>query len=65
MILYFGSCLFFAELQELLPGIISQLGTDNVQSLRALLSQLQSTAGAPAAGADDDDIPDLVDNVKA
>lgn len=55
--LLFSSC---AEVQELLPGIISQLGPDSISSLRSILSQLKGAA--PAGG--DEDIPDLVDNVE-
>lgn len=40
-----------AELQELLPTIFNQLGTDNLQNLKQLAEQ----AGGAAPGGDDDD----------
>jgi len=53
-----------AELQDLLPGIINQLGPDNLANLKKLAETYQSGgAPPPTAGADDDeDVPDLVDN---
>ena len=53
-----------AELQDLLPGIINQLGPDNLANLKKLAETYQSGAAPPpTAGADDDeDVPDLVDN---
>eukprot|EP00941_MAST-03F_sp_MAST-3F-sp1_P002803 g2803.t1 len=52
------------KLQELLPGIITQLGPDNLANLKKIAEQYQQTAGANAAEEDDsdDDIPDLVEN---
>jgi nascent polypeptide-associated complex subunit beta len=52
------------KLQDLLPGIINQLGPDNLANLKKLAETYQSGAAPPpAAGADDDeDVPDLVDN---
>ena len=56
------------DISELLPGIISQLGPDNMENLRALAEQFQAQAGKAAAATegededDDDDIPDLVEN---
>lgn len=51
-------------LQELLPGIVSQLGMDNF----AALQNMAQGAGGPAAASipegeeeDDDDVPDLVE----
>ena len=51
------------ELQDLLPGIINQLGPDNLQNLKKLAETYQSGAAAPpaAGGDDDEDVPDLVD----
>ncbi|XP_072966128.1 nascent polypeptide-associated complex subunit beta-like [Typha angustifolia] len=53
------------KFEDLLPGIINQLGPDNLDSLRKLAEQFQKQA--PAAGAgntqeddDDDDVPELV-----
>jgi nascent polypeptide-associated complex subunit beta len=51
------------KLQELLPGILNQLGPNNVEQLKEIY---QSFAGAAGAGADDDDdVPELVDNFEA
>lgn len=50
------------KLQDLLPGIINQLGPDNLDNLRKLAEQFQKQA-ATVTGAseeDDDDVPELV-----
>ncbi|KAH7550629.1 hypothetical protein ACOSQ2_024179 [Xanthoceras sorbifolium] len=55
------------KLQDILPGIINQLGPDNLDNLRKLAEQFQKQSPAAGAGAattqeeDDDDVPDLVD----
>ena len=54
---------FYLELQDLLPGIINQLGPDNLANLK----KLAETYGAAAAaqkkeGKDDDEVPELVEN---
>jgi nascent polypeptide-associated complex subunit beta len=53
-------------LQDLLPGIIQQLGPDNLEDLKRIYADLSAAGGMPglgdAAGADDDDVPELVDN---
>nr|XP_023894725.1 nascent polypeptide-associated complex subunit beta-like isoform X2 [Quercus suber] len=52
------------ELQDILPGIINQLGPDNLDNLRKLAEQFQKQQ--PPAGAqatqeeDDDEVPELV-----
>ncbi|CAN0914504.1 Basic transcription factor 3, partial [Linum grandiflorum] len=50
------------KLQDILPGIINQLGADNLDNLKKLAEQFQKEA--PAGGAtqeeDDDDVPELV-----
>jgi len=56
-----------AELQDLLPGIINQLGPDNLANLKKLAETYQGGGGPPPPGAggdddDDEDVPDLVDN---
>lgn len=55
-----------AELQDLLPGIINQLGPDNLANLKKLAESYQSGGGPPPPGTggddDDEDVPDLVDN---
>ena len=54
------------KLQDILPGIINQLGPDNLDNLRKLAEQFQKQAPAAGAGAaatqddDDDDVPELV-----
>ncbi|KAJ0988694.1 hypothetical protein J5N97_007050 [Dioscorea zingiberensis] len=52
------------KLQELLPGILSQLGPDNLDNLRKIAEQFQRQApigaGAPAQEENDDDVPQLV-----
>mmetsp|Transcript_20162 Transcript_20162/g.40361 ORF Transcript_20162/g.40361 Transcript_20162/m.40361 type:complete len:159 (+) Transcript_20162:29-505(+) len=50
------------NMHELLPGILDQLGADNMESLRAMAGSMGAMAGgAAAADADADDTPD-VDN---
>jgi len=51
------------QLSELLPGIISQLGPDNLQHLKRIAEGLSAAegSGAVADGADDD-VPDLDEN---
>ena len=54
-------------LTELLPGIMNQLGPDNIDHLKQIADNLaySGRGGADAArgGADDDDdVPDLVEN---
>lgn len=70
-----GSC-ETKKLQDLLPGIITQLGPDNLEDLKRIYANYASSAGgmpdlssvlaqaqaAGAAGADDDEVPDLVEN---
>jgi nascent polypeptide-associated complex subunit beta len=50
------------QVRELLPGILSQLGTENMQQLR----ELAASGGPPGAGVveeeDEDEVPDLVEN---
>lgn len=54
------SVLLEPELQELLPGIINELGSENLDNLKEIAG---SFGGADAgAGDDDDDVPDLVEN---
>merc|ERR1712071_352529 len=49
------------KLQDLLPGIISQLGPDNLASLKKMAMQYEKEKKAEA-GEDDDEVPDLVEN---
>ncbi|KAF5932192.1 hypothetical protein HYC85_028363 [Camellia sinensis] len=59
---------FSPEFQDILPGIINQLGPDNLDNLRKLAKQFQKQAPGAGAGAsataaqedDDDQVPDLV-----
>lgn len=58
-------------MQELLPGILSQLGNDSIQYLQKLTESLQKGQQQQSAGAsgneadgaaadnDDDDVPDV------
>lgn len=47
-----------AELQELLPGIINQLGPDNLANLKKIAEQYSKKEEAGG----DEDVPELVDN---
>eukprot|EP00252_Welwitschia_mirabilis_P015539 TRINITY_DN341_c0_g1_i1.p1 TRINITY_DN341_c0_g1~~TRINITY_DN341_c0_g1_i1.p1 ORF type:complete len:157 (-),score=53.55 TRINITY_DN341_c0_g1_i1:238-708(-) len=50
------------KLQDLLPGIINQLGPDNFANLKKLAQQFQKKDVQPVAEEeDDDDVPDLVE----
>merc|ERR1712146_600519 len=46
------------RLEELLPGIINQLGPDNLMNLKRIAEAHAAAGGAGAAG-DDDDIPEI------
>ncbi|KAK9742687.1 hypothetical protein RND81_03G191000 [Saponaria officinalis] len=56
------------KLQDILPGIINQLGPDNMDNLRKLAEQFQKSApnakpdgsGLDTVDEDDDEVPDLV-----
>ncbi|KAI3889418.1 hypothetical protein MKW92_008971, partial [Papaver armeniacum] len=51
------------KLQDILPGIINQLGPDNLDNLRKLAEQFKKQGAGAAAAAqedDDDDVPELV-----
>ena len=48
-------------MQELLPGIINQLGPDNLQHLKALAPSMAAPAAAAEAEGDDE-VPDLVES---
>jgi len=51
------------KLEELLPGIISQLGPDHLNDLKRLYQNFaQGLAGQQGATGDDDDVPELVEN---
>merc|ERR1719331_1845323 len=52
------------KLQDLLPGILNQLGPDNLQNLKKIAESYGKTEGEGAVDDDDDDddVPDLVDN---
>jgi nascent polypeptide-associated complex subunit beta len=49
---------------ELVPGILPQLGHENLQMLRKLAEAYESASKGkgPAAAGADDDVPDLVEN---
>jgi len=55
-----GSC-ETKTLQEMLPKVISQMGNQNLSSLRKMMEAAASTYQADSAGAADDDIPDVGD----
>ncbi|KAI3788349.1 hypothetical protein L2E82_01112 [Cichorium intybus] len=55
------------KLQDILPGILNQLGPDNLDNLRKLAEQFQKqvpggseAAAATSAQEDDDEVPELV-----
>merc|ERR1712063_220902 len=48
------------KLQELLPGIINQLGPDNLEDLKKIYASYAENDKSAAADDDDDDVPDLV-----
>eukprot|EP00467_Chlorarachnion_reptans_P021173 CAMPEP_0114515736 /NCGR_PEP_ID=MMETSP0109-20121206/16917_1 /TAXON_ID=29199 /ORGANISM="Chlorarachnion reptans, Strain CCCM449" /LENGTH=165 /DNA_ID=CAMNT_0001696005 /DNA_START=149 /DNA_END=646 /DNA_ORIENTATION=- len=50
------------KLQELLPGIISQLGPDNLEHLKKIYSSYSNEPEAKADDDDDDDVPELEQN---
>lgn len=51
------------KLQDLLPGIINQLGPDNLEDLKKIYaSYSQDDAAAGKANDSDDDVPELVGN---
>lgn len=47
------------NLQELLPGIINQLGPDNLANLKQIAESYQGDGKAAKEDGDDDDVPDL------
>jgi nascent polypeptide-associated complex subunit beta len=51
------------KLQELLPGIINQLGPDNLVNLKKIAQQFQRQESGRAEDEDDDDVPDLVEGL--
>lgn len=56
-----------AELSDLLPGIMNQLGPDNIDHLKQLANNLSNSNNNTSMGeihdnADEDDVPDLVEN---
>lgn len=57
------------SISEMLPGILTQLGPQDITQLKKIASELANKSGAAAAGAagaaanaGDDDVPDLVEN---
>lgn len=54
------------KLQDLLPGIINQLGPDGLASLKKMAQDSQTGGGSKIDDDDDDDdMPELVDNFEA
>lgn len=55
------------KLSDLLPGIMNQLGPDNIDHLKQLANNLSNSNNNTSMGeihdnADEDDVPDLVEN---
>ena len=55
------------ELTELLPGIMNQLGPDNIDHLKQIADKMSYSNRAPSASSkddqiDDDEVPDLIEN---
>ena len=55
------------KLQDLLPGIINQLGPDNLENLKRIAGEVGAAGdmgGAAGGGGDDsdDDVPELVED---
>lgn len=54
------------SISEMLPGILTQMGPQDITQLKKIASELANKSGAAAAaavaGALDDDVPDLVEN---
>merc|ERR1719305_2265897 len=48
------------KLTDMLPGIITQLGPDNLTQLKNIASSLGQ--GKPSGPGDDDDVPDITEN---
>ena len=55
-----------AELSDLLPGIMNQLGPDNIDHLKQLADNLSNSNKSTSMGDEhddgDEDVPDLVEN---
>merc|ERR1712129_566730 len=50
------------KLEELLPGIINQLGPDNLQNLKRIAESYASAGKGATKEGDDEDIPDIGEN---
>jgi len=50
------------KLQDLLPGIINQLGPDNLANLKRIAETYSQKVDNNATKEDDEEVPDLVDN---
>ncbi|EGB04507.1 hypothetical protein AURANDRAFT_59495 [Aureococcus anophagefferens] len=55
------------QLTELLPGIMNQLGPDNIDHLKQIADKMSYSNRAPSASSkddeiDDDEVPDLIEN---
>jgi nascent polypeptide-associated complex subunit beta len=51
-------------MDEMLPSIVRQMGPEALQALAAQLGGGSAAAGAIAGAGEDDDIPELVENVE-
>lgn len=47
-----------AELHDLMPGILNQMGADNINNLRRLAQQIPGEGGVPRTQIDEDDEDD-------
>ena len=49
---------------DLMPGILTQLGAENLNNLKMIAEQMQAMQMAKDGGAkaEDDDVPELVEN---
>jgi len=59
-----GNCVT-KKVMEMLPGILPQLGPDNLENLKDMANQIQKMReqSENADGDDDDEVPELVENV--
>merc|ERR1712060_62471 len=53
------------KVMDMIPQILPQLGPDNLENLKHMANQIQKLQNEAAGGVDDDDdeVPDLVENV--
>lgn len=49
-------------MQEMLPGILNQLGSDSLNALRKVAENLNLTGSNVQEADEDEEVPDLVEN---